>query len=98
MVVPRPPAALDLDVLAVELPVGIEVDAAVVGVVSAHDDSSPVADDVHRLSHRFRNARRLDDDIRATTTRDAAHGVGPGAGGDIEPDGPGGAHATRIVQ
>src|SRR5205823_14426199 len=43
VVVLRAPAAVDLDVLAIDLPVRVDLDRTIIGVVPADDDASTVS-------------------------------------------------------
>src|SRR3954468_20522674 len=67
VVVLRAPAAVDLDVLAVDLPVRVNLDGTVVRVVAADDDAAAVANDVERLRDGVRAAARFDDDVGTAT-------------------------------
>src|SRR6185503_20482040 len=49
MIVARTPAALYLDVLAVQLPVRVDVDRSVVGILAAHHHAAAVAYEIERL-------------------------------------------------
>src|SRR5258708_38985797 len=71
VLVARSPAAVQLDVFAIDLPVWMNLHRAIVGVVAADDHSTAVAHHVERLRNRLGRAARLDDDIHAATTGDS---------------------------
>ena len=65
----RAPAAMDLDVLAIDLPMRVNLDGSVVGVVTADHDAAAVAHHVECLGDRIGTAAGFDDDVRASIAR-----------------------------
>ena len=68
VVVARAPAPLEFDVLAIDLPVRVDLDRSVVGVVTADDHATAVAHHVESLRDRVGCAARFDHDVDAATT------------------------------
>ena len=73
VVVLRAPAAVDLDVFSVDLPVRMDLDRTIVGVMATNDDASAVTHHVERLGYGIRAAARLDDDVGTPATGRVAH-------------------------
>ena len=73
----RAPAAAQLDVLAVDLPVRVDADIAVVRVVAADHDPSPIAHEIERLGHRLGSPRCLDHDVDAEPAGDVTDRLQP---------------------
>ena len=84
MIVAHSPTSLDLDVLAIELPVRMNLDGAIVRVVATHDHAPAIANHVEPLRNGVRCAAGLDDDIHAAAARCATHGLEPVARGHVE--------------
>src|SRR5512143_2625004 len=60
VLVSRAPAAAQLDMLSVDLPMRVNLDRAVVGVMPTHDHTPAITNQIERLAHRIRIAARLD--------------------------------------
>src|SRR5687767_12849142 len=59
--------------LAVDLPVRMDLDGTIVGVMTAHHDAAAVANDVERLAHGVGMPAGLDHDVDAAAAREAMH-------------------------
>src|SRR6185437_13820757 len=73
VIVPCAPAAFQFDVLAIELPVRVNLHRTVVGVVAADHDTAAVAHHVERLRHGVRRAARFDHDVGTASASELAH-------------------------
>src|SRR5262245_21204475 len=98
VIVARTPASLELDVFAVELPVRMDLDRAVVGVVSTDDHATAVADHVEALLDSVGRAAGFDDDVHAPTAGETAHRLETRRRRKIEAECGGCAHSLRIVE
>jgi len=91
----RVPSHSYLHMLAVDLPVRVDLDRTVVGVVAADDDAAAVTDHVERLRDGIGAATRFDDDIHAATARRRVNGVEPILTRHLEAKGVRRSHAAR---
>src|SRR6185503_5660990 len=98
MIISRAPAALELDMLAIELPVRVDLDRPIVRVVSADDHAAAVADDVEALGDRGRGTTCFDDDVYPPTSRERANGGESVLGRNVEPERRRRAHFLGVLE
>src|SRR5262245_5718799 len=98
VVVPRAPAPLELDVFAIDLPVRMNFDRAVVGVVTAYDHPSAVSHHVEALLDRVGGAARFDHNVDAAAAGQTAHGFETAIRREIEAECRCRAHFSSVVE
>src|SRR5262245_13826381 len=98
VIVARTPAALELDVFAVQLPVRMDLDRPVIRVMSADDHTSAVTHHVETLLDGVGRTAGFDHDVNTTTTGETAHCLETRDRREIETQGRCGAHLGRVFE